>query len=540
VLTANVSRDKDFFLLTCTKEPREEREVNDILASAKKYPWHIVDIKESNQKRVAKPPFTTSTIQQTASTRLGFSPSRTMAVAQKLYEAGHITYMRTDSPTLSKTATGMIATAIELNFGKEYLEITNYKTKSKSAQEAHEAIRPTNPDKRKAGNNDDQKRLYNLIWTRAVASQMKPAQIAKTKILANITGETIPDFSVNGSRVIYDGWLKADPAAKGEDVQLPVLKKGESITLESIESEAKQTTPPNRYTEAGLVKELEKSGIGRPSTYASIMKNLSDRGYVEKVGKTLFPTDTGDVVSSFLEKYFKHYISSSFTSEMEDNLDAIAEGEKEYSSTLRDFYTVFDADVKSKNDIEKLTNLGPAPDEFTCPKCKGKMEYKLSRGGKFMSCKKYPECEGARNKSGAIVEPDEPIGTYPETDEPIFVLDGRFGPYVQVGDPKNAKGKGKKEKPKRASLPKDKDPNEVTLKDALKYLSLPRVLGEHPDTHEPITASVGRFGPYIVHEKDFRSLKNDDVYTIELPRALEIFAEPKKVGKGRRATKKKK
>lgn len=540
-ITAHVLREKDAFVLACTKDPRNEDEVQHILKSAKQNPWYIVDVKESQQKRVPKAPFTTSTIQQTASTRLGFSPSRTMAVAQKLYEAGHITYMRTDSPIVSETALGMIESAVKKKYGTEYLEIKHYKTKSKSAQEAHEAIRPSDPTKIKAGNNEDQKRLYDLIWTRTIASQMKPAKIAKTKVVANITGEEeIPDFSMNGSRVIFDGWLKADPLARGEDVELPVLKKGETITLTSIEEEAKQTTPPNRYTEAGLVKELEKSGIGRPSTYASIMKNLVDRGYVEKVGKTLFPTDTGDVVSSFLEKYFRQYISSSFTSEMEDNLDAIAEGKKEYSTTLREFYTAFDADVKSKSDIEKITNLGPVSEEFTCPKCKGKMEYKLSRGGKFMSCKKYPECEGARTKAGAIVEPDKPIGIYPETGEPIFVLDGRFGPYVQVGDPKNAKSKGKKEKPKRASLPKDKDPNEVSLQDALTYLSLPRVLGVHPDTHEPITASVGRFGPYIVHKNDFRSLKVDDVYSIELPRALEIFAEPKKVKKGRQGSKKKK
>lgn len=537
VLNALMKRGKDSFTITCVEEPRDEAEANRIVAEAKKNPWQVVDVKETEQKRVPYPPFTTSTLQQTASTRLGFSPSKTMAVAQKLYEAGHITYMRTDSPMLSQAALGMLATAVEKNFGKGFLETKNYKTKSKSAQEAHEAIRPARPDKSKAGNTDEQKRLYNLIWTRAVASQMKSAQVAKTKVLANITKGSIPDFAVRGSRVVFDGWLKADPRARGEDVELPLLKKGEAIDLVSIESEGKQTTPPNRYTEAGLVKELEKSGIGRPSTYASIMKNLADRGYVEKQGKTLIPTDTGDVVSSFLEKYFQEYISNSFTAVMENELDEIAEGKREYTKTLKEFYTKFNKEVKSKENIDKLTNLGLAPAEFTCPLCGAGMEYKLGRGGKFMSCTKYPECTGARSNAGEMVEPDKPIGIYPETNEPIFVLNGRFGPYVQVGDPKKAKEKGKKEKPKRASLPKNKDPNEVTLEDALTYLSLPRVLGVHPVTNEPITASVGRFGPYIVHEKDFRSLKKDDVYTITLERALEILAEEKKVRKGRFAKK---
>ncbi|KKS38043.1 MAG: topoisomerase protein [Parcubacteria group bacterium GW2011_GWD2_42_14] len=537
VLTANVVSHDYTFSLTCTEEPKEEAEANRIVAVAKEGSWFVKDIKETEQKRAPRPPFTTSTLQQTASTRLGFSPSKTMAVAQKLYEAGHITYMRTDSLTLSEAALGMLSSVIEKNFGKSFIEITKYKTKSKNAQEAHEAIRPTNPVKIRAGSTDEQKRLYNLIWMRTVASQMKSAQLAKTKILANIAGETIPDFAVRGSRVVYDGWLKADPAARGEDVELPQVHKGDSLTLTSIESEGKYTTPPNRYTEAGLVKELEKSGIGRPSTYASIMKNLADRGYVEKQGKTLIPTDTGDVVSSFLEKYFKDYISNSFTADMENELDEIANGTREYVATLKNFYTTFSEEVKSKENIEKLTNLGPVPKEFTCPKCQAPMEYKLGRGGKFMSCTKYPECDGARTNSGDIVEPDKPLGIYPETGEEIFVLNGRFGPYVQVGDPKKAKEKGKKEKPRRASLPKDKDPSEVTLEEALTYLTLPRVLGVHPVTNEPITASVGRFGPYIVHQKDFRSLKKDDVYTITLERALEILAEEKKTRKGRFAKK---
>ena len=534
VVTADFKHNKDVCMFTCAKDPRTKEEEARITDVAKRGAWRIVDVKESKQSRAPYAPFTTSTLQQVASTRLGFSPSRTMAIAQKLYEAGHITYMRTDSPSLSDVALKLLKEAVVRSFGEDHLDVKNFKSKHKNAQEAHEAIRPSDPNKSRAGNTDEQKRLYELIWTRAVASQMKPATIAKVRVSANVDGESIPDFTVHGSRVIYEGWLRADPTARGEDVEVPNFSKGDDISLIRIESVQKETTPPNRYTEAGLVRELEKSGVGRPSTYASIMKNLVDRGYVEKRGKTLFPTDMGDVVSSFLEKYFSEYISNSFTAKMEDTLDDIALGKRKYETTLGDFYGPFSEAVKSKEGIDKLTNLGPVGKEHVCPICGAAMEYKLGRGGKFMSCVNYPTCTGARTNEGSVVEPDAPIGTYPETGEPIFVLDGRFGPYVQVGDPKNAKEKSKrKEKPKRASLPKGKDPHEVTLKDALTYLSLPRVLGVHPATGEPITASVGRFGPYIVHEKDFRSLKTDDVYTIELGRALEILSEPKKTRRGR-------
>lgn len=532
----------DDIVFTCTEEPKTQQETDTILARGNRSEWAVVDVKEAEQKRSTRPPFTTSTLQQVASTRLGFAPSRTMGVAQKLYEQGHITYMRTDSTTLSQTALSQVAATVEKQYGKEHLETRQFKTKSKNAQEAHEAIRPSNSAKLSAGTTDEQKRLYKLIWARTVASQMKDARIKRTRITANTVKKDIPDFTANGSRIVYEGWLMADPAARGEETELPKVEQEAPLTLVSLDAEAKQTAPPSRYTEAGLVKELEKRGIGRPSTYASIMKNLADRMYVTKEGKTLMPTDMGDVVSTFLEKHFSKYISDTFTAEMEEELDDIAAGEREYAKTLEEFYTPFTADVAAKEDVEKLTNLGPAPEEFTCPLCTSAMEFKLSSTGRFMSCVRFPECTGARTAEGKVVEPDKPLGIYPPTGEPIFVLIGRFGPYVQVGDPKTAKTeKGKKkpklEKPRRAPLPKDKDPETVTLEDALKYLSLPRVLGTHPETGEPITASIGRFGPYIVHEKDFRSLKTDDVYAIELPRALEILKEPKKVGRGRYARK---
>ena len=290
-----------------------------------------------------------------------------------------------------------------------------------------------------------------------------------------------------------------------------------------MSSEEKHTEPPPRYTEAGLVKELEKRGIGRPSTYASIIKTINDRKYVEKDGRALKPTDTGEVVSSFLEENFMNYISDTFTAEMETELDEIAEGKRDYVKTLKDFYTPFHKDVKAKEKIDKLTNLGDAAPEWKCPLCNSPMTIKLGRGGKFMSCARYPDCSGARRIDGSIVEPNKPVGTDPKTGLPIFILDGQFGPYVQLGEKTK-----ENPKPRRASIPKEKDPATITTEEALKLLSLPRVLGTHPETGKEISANIGRFGPYVVHEKDFRSLKTDDVYAIELPRALEIFKEEKK------------
>lgn len=534
VITADVaSKQNDAFTLLCIEEPRKKEESERIVSVGEKGPWTVKDVKETEAKRAARAPFTTSTLQQSASSRLGFSPARTMMVAQRLYEAGHITYMRTDSTTLSAQATAAIASVITAKFGKEYLDTKQFKTKSKNAQEAHEAIRPSHFEKESVGMTDEQKKLYKLIWSRAVSSQMRDARVLKTKLIAEVAHGEVPDFAINGSRVIFDGWLKADPAARGEDVELPKVTVGEELTLKEMHVEEKQTQPPSRYTEAGLVKELEKRGIGRPSTYASIMKTIIDRGYVTKDGKTLFPTDTGDVVSSFLEQNFAEYISDSFTAGMEDELDEIADGSREYAATLKNFYTGFHKDVKSKEKIEKLTNLGPVSSEFKCPLCNSNMVFKLGRGGKFMSCERFPDCVGARTVDGKVVEPNKPIGIYPETGEEIFLLDGRFGPYVQVGEKSKTNPK-----PRRASVPKEKDLAALTLEDTLLYLSLPRILGKHPVSGKDIVANVGRFGPYVMHDGDFRSLKTDSVYDVALPRALEILAEEKKVRRGRFASKK--
>ncbi len=541
VLIANAAVDKLNVPFTCVTTVTEKAEASRIKKVGEANPWSIKNIKETEAKRAPRPPFTTSTLQQAASTRLGFSPSRTMGAAQKLYESGHITYMRTDSTTLSKQALGQIATQIEKAFGKQYHQFRTFKTKSKSAQEAHEAIRPTKASVTEAGLTHDQRALYELIWARTVSSQMADAKIQRTKIIANVTKGEIPDFAVNGSRVIFDGWLKADPRARGEDIEVPKLVAGQSLDVREVEIDAKETQPPSRYSEAGLIKELEKRGIGRPSTYASIMKTIIDRGYVEKEGRTLLPTDTGDVVSTFLEEHFAEYISDDFTSEMENKLDEIAEGSRGYEKTLKDFYGPFTKTIAGKEHIDKLTTLGDAPKEYVCPVCKGSMIIKLGRGGKFFSCSRFPECDGALTLEGKEIGNEAPLGTHPETGEDIFVLDGRFGPYVQLGTmPATKDETGKKipvakrgPKPKRAGIPKDKKPEEVTLEDAIHYLILPRELGLHPKTNEPIIANTGQYGPYIGHAGDFRSLKGDDnPYDITYERALEILKEPKQLRKG--------
>ncbi len=396
--------------LECSEQPRDEKLVEKILNEGKKGSWIIKSIKESEQKRSPRAPFTTSTLQQTASSRLGYSPSRTMQIAQKLYEAGHITYMRTDSTNLSSVAQGQILLFVKKEYGENYAQARVYKTKSKNAQEAHEAIRPTHINKIHSGH-DDYDKLYRLIWERAVSSQMADAKLLKTKITAIIEKhEDLPYFSANGSRLLFPGWLAVDAGARGDDMELPYCQEGERLKLLGLSSEEKFTEPPGRYTEAGLVKELEARDIGRPSTYASIMKTLEDREYVRKEGKTLFPTDVGEVVSDFLEAHFAKYISDTFTAEMEDELDEISRGEREYEKTLKDFYKPFSRDVKEKERLEKATNLGEAPENIKCPKCGSKMIIKLSRVGKFYSCSKYPDCDGALMLDGMELKGPEETG----------------------------------------------------------------------------------------------------------------------------------
>mgnify|MGYP001605912049 CR=1 FL=1 len=552
---SNLSPDSQGSTLntTCTEQPATKAEAERIVQTGRGAKWSVADVSERSEERNPRPPFTTSTLQQTASTRLGFAPSRTMRAAQKLYEAGHITYMRTDSVNLSKEAVAKMASVVEKQFGKDYLQVRVYKTTSKNAQEAHEAVRPTDPSKTRAGATPDETALYELIRIRTLASQMTAARIMRTSI--SVKADTnIPLFTANGSRMLFPGWLALDTTARGEDVELPKLAIADPLTLLSLAHEEKQTEPPNRYTEAGLIKELEKRGIGRPSTYASIMKTIQDRGYVEKVARALKPTATGMVVSGWLEEHFPTYVSDTFTAEMENELDEIARGERGYTETLTAFYDPFEKAVKSKEKLPKATSLGDTGIEFPCPLCGSPMENKLGRGGVFMSCKKYPDCLGARTEEGTELKSDEPIGIHPDTGAAIYIKTGRFGPYVEMAitplseegrspdasaDAFRAKskkrGKGRpKTAAKRASIPAGTDLANVTLADAVKYLSLPRALGNHPSTGKSVFASTGRFGPYVGSDGEFRSLKAKvgDPYTITLDEALTLLAEPKKAQKG--------
>lgn len=554
VINARFKAASGEFDAACAVEPKTPEEAARIVTLGNAAKWMVGSVTERAEERAPRPPFTTSTLQQTASTRLGFAPSRTMRAAQKLYEAGHITYMRTDSVTLGKEAVANMLSIVEKEFGKDYVEARVYKTKSKNAQEAHEAVRPTNPGKAKAGTTPDEVALYELIRIRALASQMASAKVLRTKVEAKADAD-IPTFSANGSRVIFPGYLALDTRSRGEDVELPKVIDGESLEALTLGELEKQTEPPNRYTEAGLIKELEKRGIGRPSTYASIMKTIQDRGYADKDGRTLKPTATGMVVSGWLEENFAEYISDSFTAEMEDELDEIARGERAYEPTMREFYGPFSKAIASKADLPKATSLGEVSGEFPCPTCGKDMEFKLGRGGVFMSCKDYPNCKGAREESGAEVKGDVPLSMHPTTGLPIFVRTGRFGAYVEMPDetpvtetpqpepapeinPKTGKKKrvAKKKKPafkgRRASLPPGKTIEDITLEDAVKYLSLPRELGAHPKTGLQIIANTGRFGPYVGHDGEFRSIKKADPYTITFEEALVLLNTPKAPPKG--------
>ncbi len=557
VLSALFKSSVGDFTTTCVEQPASKEEADRIVQAGRSASWSVANITEKAEERNPRPPFTTSTLQQTASTRLGFAPSKTMRAAQKLYEAGHITYMRTDSVNLGEEAVAKMASVIEQTFGKDYLEVRAYKTTSKNAQEAHEAIRPTDPLKVRAGTMPDEVQLYELIRTRAIASQMAAAKIMRTSLSAKADAD-IPLFTASGSRMLFPGWLALDTAARGEDVELPKLAATDPLSLLSLAAEEKQTEPPNRYTEAGLIKELEKRGIGRPSTYASTMKTIQDRGYVEKLGRALKPTATGMVVSGWLEENFPEYVSDTFTAQMEDQLDEIARGERGYTETLTAFYGPFEKEVRAKDKLPKATSLGDAGTEFPCPLCGSPMEMKLGRGGVFMSCKRYPDCLGARSETGAEIKGDEPIGVHPDTGAPIYIKSGRFGPYVEMALPepvvvaepepevvvgkkkkatkaKEKRGKGRpKTAAKRASIPAGTDLATVTLADAVRYLSLPRELGLHPSTGKVVFASTGRFGPYVGSDGEFRSLKTNigDPYTVTLDVALGLLAAPKRPPKG--------
>ncbi len=373
--------------------------------------WIASEIKKTKRSRKPNQPFITSTLQQQANSRLFYSPSNTMRIAQKLYEAGFITYMRTDSTRMSHLAHESIKSVIENNFGKDLYEKKEYENKKKNVQDAHEAIRPTDMTKITAGKTEEEKKIYQLIWRRTIASQMVSSESLTTNI--KLTPRDIKNTNIilvlKGSQITKMGWLEVDQDICDSENILPEIQKFDEFECIELNQIDKHTEPPNRYSEAGLVKELEKRDIGRPSTYAATIKTLTDRMYVEKEGRTLIPTDTGNVVSSFLEKHFKTYIADIFTANMEDNLDKIAIGEKKYKDVLAEFYYPFFDSVDKKKDIEKLTTLGKASSDFRCPICKSGMNIKLSKIGIFMSCGRFPDCNGARTKDGEEIK-EEKIG----------------------------------------------------------------------------------------------------------------------------------
>ncbi len=437
VVTAKLQTPKkEEIIFTSSVEPKTEVEANKILEAGKKAAWQVADVVESEALRRPRPPFTTSTLQQAASSRLGLSPSMAMRHAQKLYEEGHITYMRTDSTNLGSAAINEIIAVARQTYGEKYVGAPRiYKTNSKNAQEAHEAIRPTSMARKEAGKNEGEQKLYRLIWRRAMASQMADAQTLKTKIVATTDNKEVPEFHATGTRITFDGWLAADTAARGEEVELPKVAKGEALKLLELLSEGKETSPPNRNSLAGIVKELQKRGIGGRSTYASTIKTIIDRGYVDKIQRALQPTATGEVVSDFLDKNFHDYISDTFTAQMEDELDDIASGKLEYIKSLKQFYGPFKKAVADKKDLPKISNLGVGPAGLLCPKCNAKMVWKLGKAGKFLSCERFPDCPGARTAEGVeLAGPKETGDLCPDCGGNLVERDGRFGRFVACGN----------------------------------------------------------------------------------------------------------
>ena len=525
----------------------------EILNALKDKPAKVVQVEKKRKQRHPAAPFTTSTLQQEAVRKLGFTTDRTMKVAQQLYEGidigggavGLISYMRTDSVSLSQEALQDIRSHIQSNFDREYLpsKPVLYANKSKNAQEAHEAIRPTSiartPANLREHLNPDQFRLYEMIWKRTVASQMNQAQFDTVKVDISVGGAQNL-FRANGQTLVFPGFIavyrededdvsEKGPSAESDDeARLPQMEEGEGLPVDQLWGEQHFTQPPPRYSEASLVKALEEFGIGRPSTYASIISTLVHREYVLLDKKRFTPTDVGVVVNKFLTEHFSRYVDYDFTARLEDQLDLISEGKLEWIPVLAQFWEGFSSQVEEKASVSRAEVTQESLDE-ACPKCGKPLSIRLGRRGKFVGCSGFPECDFTRNLDGATGSAEPVIvGTDPESSQSILLLNGPYGPYLQLGD---TAPEGKK--PKRISLPKNLLPTQVTLDIALRLLSLPRELGIHPDTGKKVTVNIGRFGPYIQHDGAFRSIpKSDNVFDIALERALQIWAEPKSAGRG--------
>ena len=535
----------------------------------KKSKYKISDITSKIFTRNPLGPFTTSTLQQTASSKLGFGASRTMQIAQRLYQGvdiegdtvGLITYMRTDGTNISKDAVTDFRTFIKNSFGDNYLpkEPNNYSgKKAKNAQEAHEAIRPTDvsrtPESMKKFLSTDQIKLYDLIWSRALSSQMESAKFDR-KTITIVSDNKLNQFKCSGSTIKFDGFLKLTRIDEEDEKILPNVSKEEVSANEFID-EQHFTQPPPRYSEASLVKKLEELGIGRPSTYASIISVISNRGYAEVVNKRFFPTDRGKLLSAFLEKLFSKYVDYGFTAGLEEQLDDITSGKEEWIKVLDKFWKDFNnnvSDVKEKRTREVLDLLNESLGELIFEsdkngkidrKCKlcdtGELSLKNSfRGGAFIGCSNYPECKFTRplskskaNDQIALAEP-KLIGQN-EKGKDIYLKNGRFGPYLQfeVTEVENFTKKKKKKKDdenlKNVSIPKGIEIDQINLEKAKYLCSLPKVIGQHPENGKDITVNSGRFGPYLKCENKSARLENvDELFTIGLNRAITLIAEAK-------------
>ena len=520
----------------------------------------VATVEAKPARRNPQSPFTTSTLQQEASRKLGFAPAHTMRIAQRLYEGidiggettGLITYMRTDGVQIDPSAITQARTVIGEDYGKAYVPDSprQYTSKAKNAQEAHEAIRPTDLSRRpaslKARLDNDQSRLYELIWMRTVASQMESAEMERTTVDITATaGKRVLELRATGQVVKFDGFLAVYQEGRDDDSEdedskrLPVINQGETLKRESLSVNQHFTEPPPRFSEASLVKRMEELGIGRPSTYASILQVLKDRGYVKLEKKRLYGEDKGRVVIAFLENYFARYVEFDFTAALEEQLDRVSNNEISWQQVLKEFWTGFIGacnDIKDVRVSEVLDVLDAmlgehiyeprtdGGDPRQCPSCRnGKLNLKAGKFGAFVGCSNYPECRYTRPLAASSGSTDRALGKDPVSGLEVAVKAGRFGPYIQLGD---AKDYGEDEKPKRAGIPKEMSPADVELELALKLLSLPREIGKHPEDGEPITAGIGRFGPFVRHIKTYASLEaGDDVYNVGLNRAVTLIAE---------------
>lgn len=510
-----------------------------LLASAGKTTVSRVEKKQRSRSPAA--PFTTSTLQQEAVRKLGFTTARAMRIAQQLYEGmdvgggtvGLITYMRTDSFSIAAEAVMQIRDYVKKNFDAEYLPKSPvmYKTKSKSAQEAHEAIRPTDISRTPASVRqyltDEQFKLYEMIWKRALACQMSPAKFDALSVDLSV-GSDANLFRASGQTLVFPGFIAVymegtDDEVEESESKLPHLETGEVLTVEKIYGDQHFTEPPPRYGEASLVKILEEYGIGRPSTYASIISTLQDREYVLLDKKRFTPTDVGRVVNKFLTEHFTKYVDYDFTANLENALDSVAEGEREWIPLMDEFWQGFNQQLLSKADVDRPGN--ELIDE-ACPKCGKPLQKQLSRYGTFIGCTGYndtPKCDYKRSLNGATQVGNDPIiiGTDTATAKEIMLMNGPYGPYLQLG----LAVEGEKKKPKRVSVPKEISIAEMNLETANMLLSLPRDLGLHPVTNKKIIANIGRFGPYVNHDAKFKSIpKNESVFTIDLEGAVTLLA----------------